>query len=187
MVLKALRHSFGEIVRQIMLDAADADVGHGQPRAGQVFNDARNQLARFDHVKTDGDRAQLGSRHAATGQMIEHPRQLADDHANILATRRRFGADEFFHGQGVADIVDQRRGVIQPVGIGNDLGPGRLLAALVEAAMEKSDFDIAVEHLFAFELEIELDRAMGRRMGRPHLQFHDFASAALGYRLSCVA
>ena len=40
--------------------------------------------------------------------------------------------------------------------------------------MEKSNLDIAFEDFFAFELEIELDGSMGRRVGRSHLQFHDF-------------
>ena len=49
-----------------------------------------DQLARFDHVETDGDGAQLGGGHAAAGEMIEHARQLADDDANILAARPAF-------------------------------------------------------------------------------------------------
>ncbi len=91
-----------------MLDAAEPHIGDGQPRAGQVFDNSHDQLARFDHVKTDGDCTQLRGGHAAAGQMIEDARQLADDHANILTAGRRFGADQLFHGQGVTDVVDQR-------------------------------------------------------------------------------
>ena len=60
-------HALGEILRQVMLDAADAHVGHGQARAGEILDDPGNQLARFDHVKSHRDRAQLRSGHAAAG------------------------------------------------------------------------------------------------------------------------
>ena len=47
--------------------------------------------------------------------------------------------------------------------------------------MEKSDFDVALEHFLAVELEIKLDRPMGRRMGRAHLQFHDLRRKLFGF------
>ena len=37
MVVKAAGHVLGEILGQVMLDPADAHVGHGQTRAGQDF------------------------------------------------------------------------------------------------------------------------------------------------------
>jgi hypothetical protein len=39
--------------------------------------------------------------------------------------------------------------------------------------MEKTNLDITVEYFLAFELEIELDGSMGRRVGGAHLQLHD--------------
>ena len=36
------------------------------------------------------------------------------------------------------------------------------------------DFDVAVEDLLAFQLEIKFDGSMGCRMGWAHLQFHYF-------------
>ena len=62
--------------------------------------------------------------------MIEDPRQLANNHADILAARRSLHADELFHRQGITDVVDQRGSVVKPVRIGNDLCPGHLLATL---------------------------------------------------------
>ncbi len=82
--------------------------------------------------------------------MIENPRQLADDHANILAARRRFRADQLLHGQSITDIIDQRGSVVESVGVGNNLSPGCLLAALVETAMQIAHLDIAMEDLLPF-------------------------------------
>ena len=69
-------------------------------------------------------------------------------------------------------MLISERGVIKPVGIRNHLCPGDLLATFVESPVEKANFDVAFEYLLAFEFKIELDGAMGRWMGRPHLQFH---------------
>ena len=169
-----------------MFEAADTDIGDGQPRAGEILHNPHDQFARFDHVEADRDCAEFGAGHAAAGEVIENPRQLADDDANILTTRRRFDTDKFFHGQGIADIVDQRRSVVEPVSVGDDLCPSCLLAALVEAAMEITDLDVAVEHLFAVEFEIEFDRAMGRRMGWSHLQLHRLQWEILVFRFHAV-
>ncbi len=44
---------------QIMLQPTDAHIGHRQPGAGQILDNPDDQLARFDHVKADGNRPQL--------------------------------------------------------------------------------------------------------------------------------
>src|SRR3990170_5789896 len=106
--------------------------------------------------------------------MIVDTRELAGDHANKLAARRRLDPDQLLYRQGITDIVDQRRRIVQPVGIWNYLGPGHVLAAFGKPAMEITDFHIAIEDLLTFELEIEFDGSMSCRMGWPHLQFHDF-------------
>src|ERR687897_3814294 len=106
--------------------------------------------------------------------MVVDPRKLAGDDPNKLTTGRGLHADQLFDRESIADVVDQRRSVVQPVRIRNDLRPSRLLATLVEAAVKVANFHITVENLFAVELEIELDGSMGGRMGWPHLQLHDF-------------
>src|SRR4029078_13696860 len=68
---------FGKAVRQIVLDPANAYVRDCEPCAGQLLDDSRDQLAPLDHIKTWGNRAKLGGRHAATGEVIVDSRQLA--------------------------------------------------------------------------------------------------------------
>jgi hypothetical protein len=48
--------------------------------------------------------------------------------------------------------------------------------------MQVSDFDIAIDDLFALKFQIELDGAMSRRMGRAHLKIHRFAGEVLRVR-----
>src|SRR5262245_24606764 len=97
----------GKVLLQIVFDAADADIGDGQARTGEAFNDPRQKLSSLDHIKAGSNGAELRSRHATAGKMIKDARQLADDHPDVLTARRSFHADQFFYCQGVADIVDQ--------------------------------------------------------------------------------
>src|SRR6059058_6392832 len=149
--LKRPGNLLGKIRSQVMLDAADARIGDRQTRAGKSFDDPRYHLPRLDHIKADSDRPEFRGRHTAAGQMIVDPQQLAYDHANKLAARRSFHPYQFFHRESVADIIDQRRSVIEPVGIRNHLGPGDLLAALIETAMEIADLHVTVQYLLSFK------------------------------------
>src|SRR5262245_59888386 len=100
-------HLLRKVMKQIMFDAADADIGDGQARTGEVFNYPREKLPGFDHIKCGSNGAQLRSCHAAAGEMIKDARQFAYDDTDVLTARRSFDADQFFHGQGIADVVDQ--------------------------------------------------------------------------------
>jgi hypothetical protein len=71
--------------------------------------------------------------------MVEDPRKFTNDDADILAARRSLHADELFHRQGVANIIDQRRSVVKQLRIRNYLRPGDLLATLVESTVETAN------------------------------------------------
>src|SRR5437660_12102952 len=106
--------------------------------------------------------------------MIVDPRQLTNDDANELAARRSFNADKLFYRHGVADIIDQRRSVVEAIRVWNDLCPSDLLAAFGESSMEIADLYVTIEHLLAFKFQIKLDGPVGRRMGWTHLELHGF-------------
>ncbi len=104
--------------------------------------------------------------------MVGDARDLAHDHPRVLASVGRLDSKQLLDRQREADVVDAGRGVVEPIGVREHLGPGSLLAHLLEAAMEVADFDVAIDDALAFELEIEFDGAVRGRMGRPHLDFH---------------
>ena len=105
--------------------------------------------------------------------MIRDARDFAHDQPHVLASLGRLEAEQALDRERKADVVDARRRVVQPVGVGETLRPRPLLAHFLEAAMQEADLDIAIDDPLAVELEVELDGAVGRRMRRPHLQFHD--------------
>lgn len=100
-------------------------------------------------------------------------RDLAHDHPQILCSLRNLDAEQLLDRQREAHIVDAGRGVIEPVGVGETLGPGALLAHLFECAMEVADLDVAIGDSLAVQLEVELDGAVRGGMRRAHLQLHD--------------
>ena len=105
--------------------------------------------------------------------MVGDARNLAHDDAQILRALRNLDAEQLLDRQREADIVDAGRGVIEPVGVGEALGPGALLAHFFERAMEIADLDVAIGDPLAVELEVELDGAVRGGMRGPHLELHD--------------
>src|SRR5437762_14212674 len=71
-----------------------------------------------------------------------------------------------------ADVVQNGRGVVQAVGVGEAVVPRPLLAHLLEAAVEVADLDLDVDDGLAVEAEVVLDGAVRRRVRRPHLALH---------------
>jgi hypothetical protein len=102
--------------------------------------------------------------------VIAHARDLAADHAQVLAPLRHLDAEELLAGEGVADVVDDRRHVVQPVGVRERLVVEAALALLLEAAVEIADLHLGVLHGLAVELQVDPDRAVRRRMRRAHLE-----------------
>ncbi len=105
--------------------------------------------------------------------MVGDARDLAHDHPRVFASLGHFDAGQLLDRQREADIVQQRRGIVEPIGVGKDLRPGPLLGHFLESAMQVPDFDVAIDDSLAVEFQIELDRAVRGRMGRPHLELHD--------------
>ena len=105
--------------------------------------------------------------------MVGHPRDFTHNHADVLTAVGHLEVKKLFRRQREPNIINQRRDVVQPVGIRNNVVPGALLAHLLKTTMQIADFDIAVEDLLAIELEPKLNGAVRSGMGGSHLQGHD--------------
>src|SRR4030095_10591923 len=154
-------------------DAAYTRIRDGDARPGDRLDDIPELLASLDHQESGGGGTDLLRRHPEAGQVVADARDLAHYDADRLAARWDLDAAQPFDGQDEADVVDQRRDVVEPIGIADLLRPGALLAHLLEAAVQVADLDVAGEDDLAVELQVELDRAMGRRVGGAHLELHD--------------
>ena len=92
-------------------------------------------------MQEDGQRTDIHREGAEPEQMRRDAGQLAADHADVLAARRELLVDahQLLDGEGVGDVVGERREVIQPVRVRDELGIGHVLGDLLVAAMQITD------------------------------------------------
>src|SRR2546430_5302659 len=84
------------------------------------------------------------------------------DQADVLAALGGGHARQLLDREREADVVQNGRGVVQAVGVGEAVVPRPLLAHLLEAAVEVADLDLDVDDGLAVEAEVELDGAVRR-------------------------
>jgi hypothetical protein len=100
-------------------------------------------------------------------------RHLADDHPDRLPARRQHEAHPLLDREDVGDVVRERRQVIQPVRVGNELVVGLVLGDLLHPAMEIAQVGRAAHHLLAVELEDEPQDPVRGRVRRSHVDRDD--------------
>ena len=75
-------HAVVEVVEQ----AADPGVAGMEPIARHLLVDVVDLLPQVEGVEERGERAQVERRGARAEQVVADPRQLGDDHTDVLAT-----------------------------------------------------------------------------------------------------
>ena len=119
---------------------------------------------------TTGHRLQLQTGGTAAGQVVAHPRELAGEHAQPLAALRGLEPEQLLDPEAVAEVAEDRRVVVQAIGVGNCLIPGTGLTFLLEAAVEVADLHIEIDDGLSVELDHELHRTVGGRVGGTHVE-----------------
>ena len=157
----AARH---EVVRHVDRETADADVGHRQPRAAAGLEQVVDLLAGLVEVPEVRERADVHEVRADADAVVHDPGELGEDRAHELAAVRDLDAEHLLDGPAVADAVDHRRAVVEPVGVGDDLVPVVRLGHLLEAAVEVADDRLGPDDLLAVEARDEVDGPVRRRV-----------------------
>ena len=101
-------------------------------------------------------------------------RQLAADHTDELAARRQLAvnAEQLLDRQRVSDVVSQRRQVIQPVGVRDELRISEVLRDLLVPAMQVTYFGPGPGNDLAVQFEDDAQHAVRGRVRGPHVQDH---------------
>jgi len=188
--LPGLRERLGaglsESIRQVGLHAADAAVADRQAGAGHHLHEVPEILARLDHVEEDREGSELHRARAEAGEMIRDARDLRDDHPHVLAALGDRDPEQFLHRHAVADVVDERGHVVEPIRVRHDAVVVDFFRHLLEGAVQVADLDIDFFDLLAIELGDEADDAVHRGMGRADVEEHvpglEFRRIALGRR-----
>ena len=101
--------------------------------------------------------------------MRKQPPDLAEEHADELATARHLDTQQLFCRETERVFLVHRRDVIEPIEIGHVLQIGARLHQLLGAAMEQPDMRIDALDDFAIEFKHKTQHAVGRRMLRPEI------------------
>src|SRR5713101_1859370 len=72
-----------------------------------------------DHVEEHGEGAQLHGARAHAREVVADPRDLAHDHADVLAAVGDLDAEQLLDRRAVGEVVDEGRDVVEAVRVGN--------------------------------------------------------------------
>ncbi len=156
--------------RHVVLHAADAHVVRRDARAAQDLHQIPGEFARLDAEQERRHRRQLEAGGAAACQVIAEPRKLAGHRAQPLAALGCLEVEQLLDREAVADVREDRRVVVEAIGVRDRLVPGAAFAFLLEAAVQVADLDVEIDDRLAVEFDQELDGAVRRRVRRPHVE-----------------
>src|SRR5437660_11175421 len=95
---------------------ADAEVAGHHPLAGDHLQDLEDLLALAEAIEENRHCAQIDGVRAKPYQVRANARQLGEQHADVLRALGDLQAEELLDRQAVAQIVGERRKIIQPIG-----------------------------------------------------------------------
>src|SRR5207248_9256740 len=145
-------------------NTADPDVADGKAPAAAGFNQVVDFFAWTEAVPEIADCAEVDEIRADADQVIGNPAELGEDHADVLSAFRYFDAEHFLDGHRICDAVHHGRHVIQAISEGNHLPVHVGLGHLFKATMEKADFRVGIEDLFAIGCNLKPECPVHRRM-----------------------
>ena len=125
-------------------------------------------------MQEDGKGPGVHRERAKPEQVRGDARQFTADDTDILTTLRQLviNAQQFFHGQYIVDIIGQRRQVIEPVGVGNELGVGHVLSDFFIAAMQITHVRFGPDDGFTIHLNLQSQHPVRGRMRWSHVEHH---------------
>ena len=102
----------------------------------------------------------------------DDPGDLRHDHADVVAAVRDGHPQQLLHRHAVAHVVDERRDVVEPVGVRHDAVVVHRLGHLLEAAMQVADLDVDVDDPLAVERGDDPDDPVHGGMRGPDVEQH---------------
>ena len=142
----------------------------------------QNLFALAEAVEEHAHRADVDGVRAQPHQVAVEARQLGQHHAHPLRLRRNLQPQQLLHRQAVAQVVRERRQVVDAVGQRDRLLVGLDLEFLLDAGVQVADVRLARHDGLAVELQQQAQHAVRGRVLRPHVEDHAarrrFAAAA---------
>ncbi len=170
-------HAIEPARRRFERQAADAEITRHHPLAGDKLENIQKFFALAETVEEHGHRAQIQRVRSEPDQMRSDARQFRQQNAGIFRARRRLDLEQLFHREAVAQIIGERREVIQPVGDRDGLRIGQRFAAFFDSGVQVADFGPRFDDRLAIQFEHHAQNAVRRRVLRPHVEDHGLGFA----------
>jgi hypothetical protein len=165
-----------EPARQVLAQAADADVAREEAEAGNQLVDVEQQLTLADRIEQHRDGADFQAVRADPDQMTGDPLELRDEHADVLDALRHLEPEQLFDGERVGQAVALRAQVIHALDERDDLLPLLLLGGLFDPGVQVADGRNHRLDDFSIELEHEPQHTVGAGVLGPHVDRHRFSA-----------
>ena len=146
------------------MHAARAEPGGVHARARDPLVKAHQIFAQLEQPQVRRHRADVHHMTAEVERVVHDPRQLGEQHAEILGAQRHFEIEQLLDGEHVAVLLAHRRRVIEPVEIGQSLQIGLVLDQLLGAAVEQADMRIEPLDDLPVQLHHQPQHAVRRRV-----------------------
>src|SRR5262245_15286149 len=117
--------------------------------------------------------------------MVRDPGNLREDDPHVVATLRNRDPNELLHGHAVAHVVDERRNVVEPVGVGNDTVVVDRLRHFLKAAVEVADLHFSLLDALSVKLGLDPDDPMHGRVRGADVEKHISRLEIRGVALRC--
>ncbi len=138
-----------------------------QARTGDRFVAVHQVLALAETVEEHSHGADVERVRPQPEQVVQHPGDLVEHHADVLRTLRHLDPEQLFDRQYIGVLVAHHRHVVEPVHVRHRLQESLVLGKLLGRAMQKADVRIgALDHL-AVQFQHQPQHPVRRGVLRP--------------------
>ena len=176
-----------ELVVDVAVDPADPEVVEQQPLPGDR-GEHLGDLVALDEAPQDRGQAAEVERHPAHEQGVrQDPVELARQHPDVLGAARHLDVQEVLERHHRRPLAEQRADVLERVHLAVDVVVVRVLAQLLDAAVEVAEDRVEVDDLLAVDLEHDPQHAVRGRVLGPHVDEHLAVAERVELRLALGA
>lgn len=172
-----------EAGRHIAHLPADAGVGGGETRSGELLAEVIDLFPLGEGVEENGHRADVHGADTDAEHVGGDAGELAAKDAKSLAARWQLPAHEFFDRTGVGDVVREGGEVVEAIRVGHELVVVHVFGDLFVAPVEEADIGICGVDDLSIQLKDEAQHAVSGWVGRPHVQHHSLADKIIRFLL----
>src|ERR1700681_2372656 len=167
--------------RQVLVHAADPEIGRMHARAGRALVEYHQLFALFKTPQRWRQRADVHRLRGDVEKMREDAADLAVQDPDQLPAARRGNAEQLFRRKTERVFLIHRRDIVEPVEIRDRLQIGLVLDQFLGAAVKQADMRVDPRDHFAVELQHQTQHAVRGRMLRAEVD-REVAEVVFGHR-----